>query len=152
MGKEEKNIPANKADDYIFGYTILNDFSARDIQMEEMALRLGPAKGKDFGSAIGPWIVTKDEIGNPHNLKMMARINGEIWSQGNSGTSYWKFGQIIAHASLDETLYPGEIIGTGTVGGGCGLELDRWLKPGDTVELEIEKIGILKNKIVRRPA
>jgi len=147
IGEECRNVSEDQALNYVFGYTILNDFSARDIQMEEMALRLGPAKGKDFGNSIGPWIVTADEIPDPHNLKMIARVNGEVWSEGNTKTSYWSFSKLIAYASLEETLLPGEIIGTGTVGGGCGMELDRWVQPGDLVELEIEKIGILKNRI-----
>lgn len=149
IGKQGKNIPAEKAGDYIFGYAVMNDFSARDIQMEEMTCRLGPAKGKDFGTAIGPYIVTKDEVGDARNLRMTAKINGELWSDGNSGTSHWTFEQMIAHVSMEETLYPGDILGSGTVGRGCGLELDRWLQPGDTVELEIEKLGVLRNRVER---
>jgi 2-keto-4-pentenoate hydratase/2-oxohepta-3-ene-1,7-dioic acid hydratase in catechol pathway len=148
IGKQGRDIPVEEASQYIFGYAILNDFSARDIQMEEMTCRLGPAKGKDFASAIGPYIVTTDEVGDVRNLNMVARINGEVWSEGNSGTSHWTFEQIIAHVSNEETLYPGDILGSGTVGRGCGLELDRWLQPGDVVELEIEKLGILRNQVV----
>jgi 2-keto-4-pentenoate hydratase/2-oxohepta-3-ene-1,7-dioic acid hydratase in catechol pathway len=148
LGKAGKDIPVTEASSYIFGYAIMNDFSARAIQMEEMTCRLGPAKGKDFGTAIGPCIVTADEVKNPRDLKMSAKINGEIWSEGNSGTSHWTFEQMIAHVSMEETIYPSDILGSGTVGRGCGLELDRWLQPGDTVELEIESLGLLRNQVV----
>lgn len=147
IGKEGRNIPVEKASDYIVGYAVMNDFSARDIQREEMLCRLGPAKGKDFSTAVGPWLVTADEIKDPRNLRMTAKINGELWSDGNAGTSHWTFEQMIAHVSMDETLYPGDILGSGTVGFGCGLELDRWLQPGDTVELEIEGLGVLRNRV-----
>ena len=135
--------------DYIAGFTIMNDFSARDIQRKEMKVRLGPAKGKDFATAIGPVLVTPDEIGDPYNLRMAAKVNGELWSEGNSGTIYHSFEKMIAFASQDEMLYPGDLIGSGTVGTGCGLEIDRWIQPGDVVELEIEKIGVLRNKVVK---
>jgi len=147
IGKEGRNIPLEKASEYIVGYAVMNDFSARDIQREEMLCRLGPAKGKDFATAVGPWLVTADEIKDARNLRMTARINGELWSDGNAGTSHWTFEQMIAHVSMDETLYPGDILGSGTVGFGCGLELDRWLKPGDTVELEIDGLGVLRNRV-----
>jgi 2-keto-4-pentenoate hydratase/2-oxohepta-3-ene-1,7-dioic acid hydratase in catechol pathway len=150
IGKQGRDIPAEDASAYIFGYAVMNDFSARDIQMEEMTCRLGPAKGKDFATAVGPWIVTADEVGNARDLRMIARINDEVWSDGNSGTSHWTFEQMIAHVSMDETIYPGDILGSGTVGRGCGLELDRWLKPGDTVELEIDRIGVLRNHVITR--
>ena len=149
IGREGRNIPESEAGAHIAGYTIMNDFSARDIQRREMKVRLGPAKGKDFATSIGPAIITPDEIGDPYNLLMTARINGELWSQGNSGSMHHTFEKMIAFASMDETLRPGDLIGSGTVGTGCGLELDRWLKPGDVVELEIEKIGRLRNKVVR---
>ena len=147
VGKESRNLPIEKAQHAIFGYTILNDISARDIQAEEMRCRLGPAKAKDFGSVIGPWIVTADEIPDPRNLSMTARVNGEIWSQGNSGTSHWSFEQMLSHVSMDETLYPSDILGSGTVGNGCGLELNRWIQPGDVIELEISGLGVLRNTI-----
>jgi len=147
IGKKGRNIPVNEAKHYIAGYTIFNDFSARDIQKKEMACRLGPAKAKDFASAFGPYLVTTDEIGNDTNLRMQARINGETWSDGNFNTIHWTFEQMIAHVSQDETLYPGDILGSGTVGFGCGFELDRWIQPGDIVELEIDKLGILRNTI-----
>lgn len=149
IGKRGRNIPESEARNHIAGFTIMNDFSARDIQRKEMKVRLGPAKGKDFATAIGPVLVTPDEIGDPYNLKMSARINGEVWSEGNSGSIYHSFEKMIAFASQDETLFPGDLIGSGTVGSGCGLELDRWVKPGDLIELEIEKIGILRNRVVK---
>jgi len=150
IGKKGKNIPAEKASDYIAGFTVLNDFSARDVQRKEMKVRLGPAKGKDFATAIGPVLATPDEVGNPRRLKMTAKVNGELWSQGNSGKMHYTFEEMVAFASKDETLYPGDLLGSGTVGGGCGLELDRWVKPGDVIELEIEKIGILRNRVVKK--
>jgi 2-keto-4-pentenoate hydratase/2-oxohepta-3-ene-1,7-dioic acid hydratase in catechol pathway len=127
----------------------MNDFSARDIQRKEMKVRLGPAKGKDFATALGPVVVTPDELGDPYNLRMTARINGELWSDGNSGSIFHSFEKMIAFASLDETLSAGDVIGSGTVGTGCGLELDRWVKPGDVIELTIDRIGTLRNKVVR---
>ncbi|MDP7740714.1 MAG: fumarylacetoacetate hydrolase family protein [Lentisphaeria bacterium] len=149
IGKQGRDIHADDADSHIFGYTALNDWSARDIQRREMACRLGPAKGKDFATSIGPCIVTADEV-DPYDLQMIARINGEVWTDNHSGTIYHRFNQCIAHASMDETLYPGELFGSGTVGRGCGLELDRWLQPGDVVELEIENIGILRNRVIKK--
>jgi 2-keto-4-pentenoate hydratase/2-oxohepta-3-ene-1,7-dioic acid hydratase in catechol pathway len=146
------NIPASKARDHIFGFTIFNDFSARDAQRLEMEGRLGPAKGKSFdgGNVMGPWIVTPDEIGDPYNLKMEVRVNGEVRSKGVSEGMLFSFEEIIAHITQDETLMPGEFIGSGTVGNGCGLELGWFLEHGDTVELEVEKIGVLKNRVERQ--
>jgi 2-keto-4-pentenoate hydratase/2-oxohepta-3-ene-1,7-dioic acid hydratase in catechol pathway len=151
IGKTGKDIQADKAMEHIFGFTIFNDFSARDAQYVEMAGQLGPAKGKDFdtGNAMGPWIVTTDEIGDPHNLAMDARINGERWGGGNSGQMHHKWPAILAHISASETLYAGEVIGSGTVGTGCGLELGKQLKHGDVVELEIERIGVLRNRVLK---
>ena len=149
IGKEGIDINEDGAGAYIGGYTVMNDWSARDIQMEEMSVGLGPAKGKDFATSLGPWLVTPDEF-NPTDARMTARINGETWSDGNIGQIHWSFPQIVAHASMDETLYPGDLLGSGTVGGGCGLELDRWLQAGDVVELEVEGIGTLRNRVVRR--
>jgi 2-keto-4-pentenoate hydratase/2-oxohepta-3-ene-1,7-dioic acid hydratase in catechol pathway len=148
------NIPASKAADHIFGYTIFNDFSARDAQRIEMEGRLGPAKGKSFdgGNVMGPWIVTPDEIGDPYKLKMEARVNGKMRSQGVTEGMLFSFEEIIAHVTRDETLMPGEFIGSGTVGNGCGLELGWYLEHGDVIELEVEKIGILKNKVERQDA
>ena len=150
IGKAGRNITPEVAPNHIAGYALYNDFSARDIQMQEMKCRLGPAKGKDFdtGNAIGPYLVTPDEIPEPYNLTMSARVNGEEWSRGNSGSMHFTFEEIIAYISRDETLYPGEFIGSGTVGSGCGLESERWLKRGDIVELQVEGLGVLRNVIV----
>jgi 2-keto-4-pentenoate hydratase/2-oxohepta-3-ene-1,7-dioic acid hydratase in catechol pathway len=150
IGKEGKNIPREQAEEYIAGYTILNDISARDIQLREMVVGLGPVKGKDFCSVMGPCLVTPDEV-NPANMRMTARINGEIWSDNNSGTSYWTWPQIIEFASMEETLYPGDFLGSGTVEKGCGGELNRWIQPGDIIELEVQGIGILRNRVGDKP-
>jgi 2-keto-4-pentenoate hydratase/2-oxohepta-3-ene-1,7-dioic acid hydratase in catechol pathway len=146
------NISAANARDHIFGYTIFNDFSARDAQRLEMEGRLGPAKGKSFdgGNVLGPWIVTPDEVGDPYKLKMECRVNGEVRSSSTSEGMLFSFEEIIAHVSQDETLMPGEFIGSGTVGNGCGLELGWYLEDNDEIELEVEKIGVLKNKVVRQ--
>jgi 2-keto-4-pentenoate hydratase/2-oxohepta-3-ene-1,7-dioic acid hydratase in catechol pathway len=151
IGRKGKDIPAEQALKHVFGFTIFNDFSARDVQTEERPLSMGPMKGKDFdtGNVLGPWIVTRDEIGDPHTLAMEARINGERWGGGNSKEMHHSFNKIIAFISQSETLHPGEVIASGTVPTGCGLELGRFLKPNDVVELEIERIGILRNRIVR---
>jgi 2-keto-4-pentenoate hydratase/2-oxohepta-3-ene-1,7-dioic acid hydratase in catechol pathway len=148
------NISAAKAGEHIFGYTIFNDFSARDAQRIEMEGRLGPAKGKSFdgGNVMGPWIVTPDEIGDPYSLKMEVRVNGQMRSQGVSDGMLFSFEEIIAHVTQDETLMPGEFIGSGTVGNGCGLEIGWYLEHGDAIELEVEKIGILKNRVERQDA
>ena len=119
--------------------------------MKEMAGRLGPAKGKDFdtGNVLGPWIVTADELGDPYRLTMVARVNGEEWSRGSSGSMHHRFEDCVAFVSQNETLHAGEVLGSGTVGTGCGLELGRFLSPGDVVELEVERIGVLRNTVVR---
>ena len=148
IGRTGQDISMNEAPEYIAGYTIMNDFSARDVQFQEMACRLGPAKGKDFATVLGPGLVTPDEIPDLDSLTMTARVNGEVWSEGRFGTIYWSFSQMIEHVSQGEAIYPGEVFGSGTVGGGCGLELGRFLNPGDVVELEIQPIGILRTKIV----
>jgi fumarylacetoacetate (FAA) hydrolase len=161
IGKAGVNIQPEEAPKHIFGYTIFNDWSARDVQREEMKVKLGPAKGKDFASSLGPVIATAEEFppeteGRPgvYAAAMEARVNGEVRSQGNFRDIYWSFGQIIARASESTMLYSGDVIGSGTVGTGCLLELTRaqgpWLGPGDVVELEIEGIGILKNQISKR--
>lgn len=149
IGKGGKNISKENAEDHIFGYTILNDFSARDIQMDEMSIGLGPAKGKDFATSLGPAIVTKDEIKNPYNLSMKAYVNGEKWSDGSTSTMYRSFPELIEYVSQHETLLPGDILGSGTVGLGCGLELGKSLKPNDVVVLEVEGIGQLRNKVIK---
>jgi len=148
IGCQGKDIGEREAHDYIAGYTIMNDFSARDIQFQEMACRLGPAKGKDFATALGPCLVTPDEITDLGALTMVARVNGEEWSRGRFGTIHWSFPQMIAHVARGEMIYPGDVLGSGTVGGGCGLELDRYLQVGDVVELEIQPIGILRTRVV----
>jgi 2-keto-4-pentenoate hydratase/2-oxohepta-3-ene-1,7-dioic acid hydratase in catechol pathway len=156
IGKEGQNISREQASDYIFGYCILNDWSARDLQRKEMMVGLGPAKGKDFATSIGPYIVTSDELteftsNKGFNLKMTAKVNGLLLSEGNMKDLFYSFGEMIERASDGVTLYPGEIIGSGTVGTGCLLELGqnvhRWLEPGDLVELEIENLGVLRNLI-----
>ncbi|MCW5878608.1 MAG: fumarylacetoacetate hydrolase family protein [Anaerolineales bacterium] len=159
IGQRGKDIPAEKAMQHVFGFTIMNDWSARDIQRQEMKVGLGPAKGKDFATSLGPWIVTPDELakaasGRPgvYTLNMTARLNGEERSRGNWGDIHYSFGEIIARASQGVELLPGDVIGSGTVGTGCLLELTKgqgpWLERGDVVELEIEGIGKLANEVV----
>jgi len=156
IGKEGRDITAEEADSYIFGYCIMNDWSARDIQREEVKVGLGPAKGKDFATSLGPYLVTKDELeryrtGERHDLEMTARVNGAELSRGNMRDLHYTFGNMLARASADATLYPGDIIGSGTVGTGCllelGQEVHRWLEPGDIVELEVTGLGLLRNTI-----
>jgi fumarylacetoacetate (FAA) hydrolase len=167
LGKGGKNVRAENADDLIFGLTIMNDFSARTLQMEEMKLSLGPAKGKDFATALGPWLVTKDELqgrvlpspkGVQFDLEMRAFVNGVQVSRGNVRDMTWTFAQILERASYGVTLYPGDVIGSGTCGTGCFLELNgskitdnQWLRPGDTVALEIDRLGRLENTVVLDP-
>jgi 2-keto-4-pentenoate hydratase/2-oxohepta-3-ene-1,7-dioic acid hydratase in catechol pathway len=146
IGKQGRNIPAEEAAEYIAGATIFNDVSARDIQLREMTLTIGPSKGKDFCNVMGPCVTTMDEL-DEFALNMRARVNGEVWSEGTSKHRRFSFGEVVAWASYCETLYPGDFIAVGTVGGGCGLELNRWIQPGDVVELEIEGIGVLRNRI-----
>jgi 2-keto-4-pentenoate hydratase/2-oxohepta-3-ene-1,7-dioic acid hydratase in catechol pathway len=145
IGTAGRNIAPEDAEKHVLGLTVFNDFSARDIQMTEMTGGLGPSKGKHFGSAVGPRIVTLDSL--PHALQMTARINGEVWSEGSTGTLMWSIGELVAWASASEPLVAGTLLGSGTVGGGCGGELDRKLNPGDVVELEIEGIGVLRNRL-----
>lgn len=148
IGLDGKNIREKFAHNHIFGFTILNDISARDIQRKEMTVRLGPAKAKDFCSVIGPVIVTPDELNSYEpNLLMTAKINGIEWSRGMSGDSHFSWAEMIVHAAKEEWLLAGDFFGSGTVGTGCGLELDKWIKAGDVVELEIEKIGKLTNLV-----
>ena len=158
IGQAGIDIPPEKAESHIFGYTIFNNWSARDIQQVEMRLGLGPAKGKDFASSLGPAIITPDELsdraaGRPgvYQLEMVARINGQERSRGNWQDMYYSFGDLIARASAGTLLLPGDVIGSGTVGSGCLLELTAgqgpWLKAGDSVELEIERFGKLTNRI-----
>jgi 2-keto-4-pentenoate hydratase/2-oxohepta-3-ene-1,7-dioic acid hydratase in catechol pathway len=150
IGKPGRNLTKDNAREHIFGYTIFNDFSARDEQVKEMPGQLGPGKGKDFdgGNAMGPCLVTADAI-DPYKLTMTCRVNGEQWGQGSSSEMGWTFEDCIAHVSRGETVHPGEFFGSGTVGSGCGLEQMRFLKSGDVVELEVEGIGILRNRVLR---
>lgn len=150
LNSRTKDVSVEEAKSRIFGYTIFNDVSARDVQAVEMQGQLGPSKGKDFdtGNILGPCIVTADAV-DPDDMVMIARVNGEEWCRGNSGSAYWSFPEVIAHASRSETLVPGELIGSGTVGGGCGLEHGRFLNPGDVIELEVRGIGVLRNRVVR---
>ena len=172
IGKKGRNIKAKDADNYIAGYLIMNDMSARALQMEEMRLNLGPAKGKDFCTIIGPYLVTKDELedkkvetaeshnGNTYNLKMKCWVNGELLSEGNMKDMNWTFAEIVERCAYGADILPGDVIGSGTVGTGCLLELNGthklknpdyepvWLKDGDIIEMEIEGLGKIKNKIV----
>jgi 2-keto-4-pentenoate hydratase/2-oxohepta-3-ene-1,7-dioic acid hydratase in catechol pathway len=143
------DVASGEALRHVFGYMIFNDFSARDAQYQEMQAGLGPAKGKDFdtGNAMGPWLVTADEIPDPQKLTMIARVNGEEWSRGSTEQMRHSFASIVSHASDGETFYAGEIIGSGTVGGGCGNEQGRFMKDGDVVELEVPGLGVLRNTI-----
>jgi 2-keto-4-pentenoate hydratase/2-oxohepta-3-ene-1,7-dioic acid hydratase in catechol pathway len=124
----------------------MNDFSARDVQAREMTAGFGPTKGKDFATALGPWITTLDEV-DLTDLDMVARVNGEEWSRGSTSSLMWSVEELVAFASRGEAIVAGEVIGTGTVGLGCGLELYRKLKPGDVVEIEIASVGVLRNVI-----
>ena len=135
-------------DGRIAGFTVLNDWSARDLQKMEMAVGLGPAKGKDFATSLGPVLVTPDELGDLR-LEMVARVNGEERSRGNLSEIHWSWEQLVEHAARNTLLLPGDVLGSGTVGTGCILEHGdgRWLEPGDVVELEIERIGVLRNRV-----
>lgn len=151
IGREGRNISGEEAETYIAGYTIFNDVSGRDIQRREMSVGLGPAKGKDTCNVMGPCMVTPDEV-DACNMRMIARINGEVWTDGNSGTMFRTWAQIIEYVSRDETLHPGDFLGSGTVGGGCGAEHGKWIKPGDVIELEMEGIGVLQNTVGQKEA
>jgi 2-keto-4-pentenoate hydratase/2-oxohepta-3-ene-1,7-dioic acid hydratase in catechol pathway len=157
IGRAGRDIPAAEAWGYVAGFTIMNDWSARDVQRQEMSVGLGPAKGKDFATSLGPALVTLDEVadrfdGERHDLEMVARINGDEVARGNAKTIYWTLPEMIERASRNVDLMPGDVIGSGTVGGGCllelGTEVHPWLRPGDEVELEIERLGRLRNVIV----
>ena len=151
VGKAGRDIPADEAEEYIAGYTIYNDFSARDMQFDEMEVNLGPSKGKDFegSNAFGPYLVTPDEI-DITDVSMTARVDGEVWSDGSLGAMQHSFGDMIEHTSQNLTIHPGDVLGSGTVGMGCGLEMDRYFEPPEaTVELEVEGIGTLRNRVVK---
>lgn len=170
IGKEGRNIKAKNAKEYIAGFMIMNDMSSRGLQMKEMKLNLGPAKGKDFASVLGPYLVTPDELlgnvvnedgsGCNYNLEMTCSVNGKLLSKGNLKDMAWSFEKIIERVSYGATIYPGDIIGSGTVGTGCLLEINGtnklkhsdfteiWLKENDVVEMEIENLGKITNKII----
>lgn len=164
IGRQGTNLRAEDADAYIFGYLIMNDWSARAVQMEEMKMSLGPAKGKDFATGLGPYLVTCDELadrrtatdrGDRYDLAMTATVNGRTLSSGNLRDMHWTFAELLERISYGVTLYPGDVIGSGTVGTGCLLELNgskitdnQWLQPGDQVSLSIERLGTLDNTIV----
>ncbi len=152
IGRTGRDIERANAAAHIFGYTIFNDMTARDAMNREVVVGLGPAKGKDFdtGNVIGPWIVTADEIPDPGALKMTVRINGAFRSSGSIAEMHHDFADMIAHVSKAETLYAGEFFGSGTIGDGSGQEHGIYLEPGDVMEFEVEKIGILRNRIVKR--
>ncbi|MEU2874195.1 fumarylacetoacetate hydrolase family protein [Streptomyces olivoreticuli] len=146
IGSPARDLTPETARKALFGVTVFNDFSARNLLRREMEGRLGPAKGKDFSTALGPWVVTVDEL-DLTDLTMTAQVNGVEWSRGNSGSLVWSIEEILSYASRSEPLVPGEVIGTGTVAGGSGWELDRKLRPGDTVRLEISGLGRLENTV-----
>ena len=157
-----RDLPADRGEGVIGGYMVMNDWSARDLQREETTVRLGPAKGKDFATSIGPWLVTPDELADAraetgYDLVMTASVNGQELSRGSWSSAQFSFGEMVARASADVRLRPGDLLGSGTVGTGCLLEikdelLGRWLEPGDTVTLAVERLGELTNPIVERPA
>jgi fumarylacetoacetate (FAA) hydrolase len=162
IGQECRDVPADdRALEVVAGFTIMNDWSARDLQRKEMAVGLGPSKGKDFATSLGPELVTFDELEGRYrdgrlHLEMTAAVNGRILSRGDAGSMYWTWPQLIAHASRDTRLRPGDVLGSGTVGTGCILELTPdavggWLKPGDVVELIVEHLGTLRNHVVLHP-
>ena len=152
IGKPGVDISEEGAPAHIFGYSVFNDFSARDAQMAEMQGPLGPAKGKDFatGNALGPWIVTADEVPDPYALAITVRVNGEVWTEGTLASAYHRFPAMLAFVSRDEPLVPGELLGSGTMDNGCGLELGRYLTWGDLIEIEVETLGTLRNRIAPR--
>lgn len=153
IGTAGIDIDEADAASHIFGYTIYDDFSARAVQLLEMTVGLGPAKGKDFVGAhvLGPVVVTSDEFGDPYAHAMTAHINGEQWADASTADMHWHFEQMIAYASQGETLQVGEVFGSGTVGDGSGQEQGKWLSPGDVVELTVEGIGTLRNRVVAQP-
>ncbi len=148
IGKQGKDIRTEDAMAHVFGWTIWNDLSARDTQTRELPIGMGPAKAKDWdgSNVLGPCIVTADELDGT-NLRMAVRVNDELWGEDSSAHMHHTFADLIAYASQGQTLYPGEVLGSGTAAGGSGMELDRWLREGDVVELEIDGIGVLRNRI-----
>ena len=148
IGRAVRDVAPEDAAGCIFGYTIWNDLSARDVQARELPIGMGPGKAKDWdgSNVLGPCLVTADEL-DAGNLAMRVRVNGDLWGEDTSAHMHHTFAEMVAYASRSQTLYPGEVLGSGTAAGGSGLELDRWLAPGDVVELEIEGIGVLRNRI-----
>lgn len=153
IGRSGKDIIEGQALDHVFGYTIWNDLSARDVQVRELAVALGPGKAKDWdgSNVLGPCIVTADEI-DPHDVDLEVRINGERWGGANTEEMHHTFESMIAYASQALTLYPGEVLGSGTATGGSGSELGRWLQAGDVIEMEASGIGVLRNTIGSKPS
>ena len=152
IGRPRRDIPAERALAHVFGWTIWNDLSARDVQMRELPIGMGPGKAKDWdgSNVLGPCIATVDEL-DGQNARMSVRVDGETWGEDTSASMHHSFAAMIAYASQAQTLHPGEVIGSGTAAGGSGAELDRWLQPGNVIELEIEGIGVLRNRVGRRP-
>jgi 2-keto-4-pentenoate hydratase/2-oxohepta-3-ene-1,7-dioic acid hydratase in catechol pathway len=148
LGARGRDLTELEAERTIFGYTIMNDWSARDVQRAEMAMRLGPAKSKDFATSLGPYIVTADEFDPSAGLSMRARVNGETWFETTGARMHWSFPQMIAYVSRGEDVYPRDVYGSGTAFGGCGLDQDRWLPRGAIVELEIDGLGTLRTELV----
>lgn len=151
IGRRGRDVKAAEAGTHIFGFTIFNDFSARDVQSKEMSAWLGPAKGKDFANSLGPCIVTCSDVGAEPDLEMICRVNGAEWGRARSSQAKWKWADMISHVSASEDIFPCDVYGSGTPGGCCGLDIDRELQPGDVVELEIEQIGVLRNRVGDRP-
>jgi 2-keto-4-pentenoate hydratase/2-oxohepta-3-ene-1,7-dioic acid hydratase in catechol pathway len=151
IGRRARDVRSEDAAGCIFGYTIWNDLSARDVQRREGAVGMGPGKAKDWdgSNVLGPCIVTADEF-DAANARMRVRVNGEVWGEDTSAHMHHSFADMIAYASIAQTLHPGEVFGSGTAAGGSGLELDRWLREGDVVELEVDGIGVLRNTIGRK--
>jgi 2-keto-4-pentenoate hydratase/2-oxohepta-3-ene-1,7-dioic acid hydratase in catechol pathway len=147
IGRPGADVAVEDAESHIFGLTCFNDWSARDVLRDEVAMGMGPAKAKDFATSIGPWLVTIDEVPDLYSLGMEARVNGEVWSTGTTADIHWRFDRIIHRMSQAEPLVAGELFGSGTVADGCGLELGRLLEPGDVVELEISGLGVLRSRI-----
>jgi 2-keto-4-pentenoate hydratase/2-oxohepta-3-ene-1,7-dioic acid hydratase in catechol pathway len=147
IGREAHNVRPEDARRHLFGVTIFNDFSGRDLQANEFAIGMGPTKCKDFAYGIGPWITTMDEFDDLNSIKMSVRVNGETWAEGDSSETLWSVDELIAWVSLDEYAQPGDVIGSGTMGNGSSLEIDRVLNPGDVVELEVQGIGVLRNRL-----
>lgn len=147
VGREGRDVAVADAKRRIAGYMVMNDCSARDIQKNEMVCRMGPAKGKDFATALGPWFVTADEWPTGKIPPLVVRVNGEEWSRSDGLQPYWSFEVMLSHASQSETLRPGDLLGSGTYFKGCGLDQDRWLKPGDVLELDAGPLGVLKNAV-----